>query len=503
MIIFRRLLLTAITGLLIYGAANVYAEWEFSGYGINETYAKVVLVDPDDAGVIYAATDFFLYVSRDEGKSWKEIFTLPGKENTINFVAITGGLQRTIYVASANGVYLSFDDAYNWKHIYKDINAFCIAADLQNPDILYIAGDKGIFVSGGTWKDIPAKYIALGADGNLIYACSDEKIFKSEDKGQTWREIYSLLRKDLPETVNTEEPDEGSEESFAEINSLAIDPKNAEHIYAAVSKGVLFSTNKGKNWNFMTALGLGNTEVRYILASEDDIYAAAYKGVFKYDKKKTRWVELYEGAGFRDARFLSQSKNGTIWVAAGNGIFKTAKKNAQIEYSSAGIPAHIADNFKHEPGIREVQRAAIRYAEVHPDKIQNWRRQARIKALLPEFDFDYDKNVYMGASSYYVGPRDWGVGLKWDVGDLVFSDDQTNIDVRSRLMVQLRDDILDDVTRLYYERRRLQVEMFTSSPKSEKEKYDKLLRIEELTANIDALTGSWFSSQIEEKQNET
>lgn len=47
---------------------------------------------------------------------------------------------------------------------------------------------------------------------------------------------------------------------------------------------------------------------------------------------------------------------------------------------------------------------------------------------------------------YFVGPDDvtrynnknWGVSLTWELGDLIYSDDQANIDVRSRLMVQLR-----------------------------------------------------------------
>jgi len=45
--------------------------------------------------------------------------------------------------------------------------------------------------------------------------------------------------------------------------------------------------------------------------------------------------------------------------------------------------------------------------------------------------------------------------------------------------------------------------MLVSSPRTEKEKYDKLLRIEELTANIDALTGGWFSEQIEGRKRKS
>ena len=33
-----------------------------------------------------------------------------------------------------------------------------------------------------------------------------------------------------------------------------------------------------------------------------------------------------------------------------------------------------------EPTVLELQRAAIRYAEVNPDKITNWRHQAAVKS---------------------------------------------------------------------------------------------------------------------------
>ena len=66
-----------------------------------------------------------------------------------------------------------------------------------------------------------------------------------------------------------------------------------------------------------------------------------------------------------------------------------------------------------ELGIREIQQEAIRYAEVYPEKIANWRKQARIKALMPELTLDYDKTVTTALGATYdrvqVGPRDWGL----------------------------------------------------------------------------------------------
>jgi hypothetical protein len=159
--------------------------------------------------------------------------------------------------------------------------------------------------------------------------------------------------------------------------------------------------------------------------------------------------------------------------------------------------------FKDEPGIEEVQQAAIRYAEVEPEKIACWRRNAVIRTLLPELSLDYDKTIYgsvsstTGKSVFATGPYDWGFSLKWDLADIIWNPSQTSIDVRSRLMVKLRNEILAEVNRLYFERRRLQIELFREpSPDSDK-KLKKELHIAELTAQIDGLTGGYFSWKLE------
>ena len=116
---------------------------------------------------------------------------------------------------------------------------------------------------------------------------------------------------------------------------------------------------------------------------------------------------------------------------------------------------------------------------------------------------DFDKTVTTALGSTYdktaVGPQDWGVNLKWKVGELIWNGDQTSIDSRSKLMVELRDDIINELTRLYFERRRLQMEMLFQPPQSDIERVEKELRLQELTALIDGLTGGYLSRCIKNK----
>ncbi|MCK4830055.1 hypothetical protein KA005_80795, partial [bacterium] len=108
-----------------------------------------------------------------------------------------------------------------------------------------------------------------------------------------------------------------------------------------------------------------------------------------------------------------------------------------VSAAQAGITSEeIAKHFQNEPSIEEIQEAAVQYAEVQPEKIASWRKKAAVKALFPTLSVDYDKVVEIRGGATYekiiTGPNDWGVTLKWDLGDVIWNPSQTSIDVRSR-----------------------------------------------------------------------
>ncbi|MEK6732682.1 MAG: hypothetical protein AABY55_03565 [Candidatus Omnitrophota bacterium] len=169
----------------------------------------------------------------------------------------------------------------------------------------------------------------------------------------------------------------------------------------------------------------------------------------------------------------------------------------------------ILKKFETEPSISEVQEAAIEYAEVHPDKIKEWRDSARKQAMLPNISVGLDRYVIdywhwdsgTNPDTLQKGKDavSWDVTMTWDMGEFIWNSDQTTIDTRSKLMVELRDDIMNEVTRTYFERRRIQIELLASPPQDLKLGLEKELRLQELTADIDALTGGYFSKHMNEE----
>ena len=370
-----------------------------------------------------------------------------------------------------------------------------------------------------------------------MYAAADKGLYKSLDGGNGWRRILSTNTHDNDHLLSTAEESEDPHEieGGRTIKSIVIDPSNSEIIYIATSEGLCISRDGGGTWKRTGSLGLGSLDIRHILLDGDKnrhIYAATDRGVFRYSEASDIWQELYKGLISADAYYLALSPgheagSKTIWAATDKGVFKASipvqsPDSITVPVKSAAAHDHLREMdvlslFSHEPTIEEVMDAAMRYAEVEPEKIAHWREAAARRAWLPDLRFAYDKNNDWQSSSYFYSTssekykdnditsgRDdgWSVSVTWELGELIWNNDQTSIDSRSKLMVQLRDDVLNEVTRLYFERRRLQVGTLLSPPEGRADAIERELRLQELTADLDALTGSYFSRKMKQGERQ-
>ncbi len=181
--------------------------------------------------------------------------------------------------------------------------------------------------------------------------------------------------------------------------------------------------------------------------------------------------------------------------------------------------------FAHEPDVQEVQKAAVKYAHIDPLMFKIWRDNAKKKALLPESfqvsvghdtddDTDYarSKSISLSGGTVTVGPDDevWGhdtdsdwdyeLKMKWNLQDYMFNTDMLRVSAETEDQVELRQDILNDVTKLYFDRRRLQVEAVLDTRVGVQQKMNRTLRLDELTAIIDGMTGGYFSQELTRRQ---
>lgn len=185
-------------------------------------------------------------------------------------------------------------------------------------------------------------------------------------------------------------------------------------------------------------------------------------------------------------------------------------------------PEAVLARFDHEPAVEMVQQWASAYAQVQPETVAKWLRASRAFGALPllraEFrqvdDWDNDFRYYdeLGlpptvddgnlSPVKYAAQTGQGRYIKvqatWWLMDLVMSPEQIRVIQEAQDVVKLREKIQGEVTRLYFERRRLQVDMLLNPPSDLLSQVKDEIRLRELQANIDAYTGGAFSQALTE-----
>ena len=177
-------------------------------------------------------------------------------------------------------------------------------------------------------------------------------------------------------------------------------------------------------------------------------------------------------------------------------------------------------SFGHEPSVQDVHRWTSSYAKASPHLVERWLKASRNFAALPQLTLEYrlkdgwDQDfVYLTSAGGAAitpeedvlpqlsdGGRDkdayYTVRMRWDLHELVMSSERIRVINEAQDIAKLRDKFLVEATNLYFERRRLQVEMMLAPRSDVLGQVRDQLRLMEVTANLDALTGGAFSAAM-------
>ena len=135
-----------------------------------------------------------------------------------------------------------------------DCPAQCLALDPRDPDTVYVglgAGGVRKTMDGGcTWADLGLAdqqvfSVAVSAADGAVYAGTEPSaLFRSDDGGETWRELTGLL--DLPSRPTWSFP---PRPWTSHVRWIAPSPHEAGTILAGIELGGLMrSTNGGETW---------------------------------------------------------------------------------------------------------------------------------------------------------------------------------------------------------------------------------------------------------------
>ena len=241
--------------------------WRLIGPGDAD---QVTAISISKKGIVYISTDIGgVYRSNDNGESWEPINKGIRSYDVVTPVLIDPDDEKVLYIGTRGGFYKSRDGGQTWapkwngvgngKPAYSSISACVgsIAIDPANSEIIYM----GFGNRSGKMK----------WTGN---------IYRSSDKGESWRVISSL----------------GKGVMIRHIHAVT-----HEIIYIASNTGLFKSSNAGNSWEKIV-----NIPARSIVTHPEHphivYFAAGNKGVYKSYDSGENWVKINNGLSLRSGK---------------------------------------------------------------------------------------------------------------------------------------------------------------------------------------------------------
>lgn len=456
-------------------------------------------------------------------QGWEK--TIPDKFNpkTINQVIFDESRPKAILVASNDGLFYGKENTGDYVNLFSSLSpdkrAVHTSAVIGN--VIFAGTGDGLYYGniGGKWSKagngLRGKiFKCITASGENIYAASEEGIFFSSDSGKNWQQLpIGRIKAVYSEAEQTATADNEEYASPGAINALSLAPAPLEILVIGADSGLYILNLREKGSSLYKISASSGIPVSALSppAKENIIYFIGQNRLYGFNVNDKSINEINNEEVFYGLKCLifnpDTRKHYRLDERGISEITSSPPCQRPSGESVNSFMEKITAIHGNDPGINLLREAAIQYAEVSPEKVREWRSKAATRAWLPTVSLgcDYSKGdnyeIYTSATKDYIvqGPdkysRGYDIRLAWDLADLIYNQDQTSIDTRSRLTVELRNDILEDLNRLYFERRRLLAKSLSRKTSLDSQAQEEiLLKIEELTARIDGLTNGYLSS---------
>lgn len=401
-----------------------------------------------------------------------------------NFLVLNKSRNHPEYASAANGFY-HYDSrkkkwlnrSYGLKRDFQDSFGFGrFHLDRENNKI-YLATSSGVYLSnnqGQTWikNNNGLKTNANGffdirqiiSENNKLILLSSTGLYQSElSKTLSWQSI----------PVDYSQKDENYNPDF-----YSIDIKE---------NSIIISNSQGQIFN----LSLANNDISEIKTEEPVLEISENTQI------KTEKIEIVD--------------NGTTSISIENNIQNTTNIALKV--------------LKLEPKIQDLHKIALEFAGIPTgQKFAAYKRQARWRNLIPHLEAFADKdrgdslssqtqandNYSSSNSSISSGyeetnlnkndsAKNSGLKVSWSLANVVYDPEINDINTSARITANIRENILTELTQIYYARKELLYKLLDQSLNNNSEDFfNNKLKLEEYTAQLDARTGAWFSAKLED-----
>ncbi len=384
----------------------------------------VVSLGSGTSGAVFAGTaDGHVFASQDAGLHWE----LRGRVGTRTDAVIsrlvsepgaTGGLFAAVWyqeAGSGGGVFRSEDGGRTWKPSGlqgEAVRAVEIAPG--NPKEFVAGAMSGVFRSadgGNSWERISPvgdeelrrlDSVAIDPrDGNVIYAGTFHLPWKTTDGGKNWKPVIAGLIDD------------------SDIMSLRVDATNPERLYLSACSGIYRSDNQGEAWTKLQGIPYAARRTQAIVQDPQQsgtLYAATTEGLWVTHDSGESWKRTTPKEWVIDGVVVLLGANGqhgrVVVGTEGQGILISNDAGESFTASNAGFTHRIISQLVGDPKQPEhllilVQMGGARLMESR-DAGMNWESMLSTKSR-SETEKELDAESVERA---YGSPWGWLVRLR-------------------------------------------------------------------------------------------
>ena len=230
-----------------------------------------------------------MFTSNDGGRTWLRLARLGGDEYVLDHISIDPQDSNRIYVSA-------------WSSSGQQIGEIFRTRD-----------------GGRNWDTLPAMHgksiramAMYKGDSNVLVAGALDGVFRSRDGGDTWERLSPANSADIKN-----------------IESIAVDPKDPNTVYAGTWHLAWKTSDAGANWQHINKGMIDDSDVFSVIVDHDNpsvVFASACSGIYKSETAGNLFSKI-QGIPFtaRRTRVLKQDPTNEKIVYAGTteGLWKT------------------------------------------------------------------------------------------------------------------------------------------------------------------------------------
>ena len=287
--------------------------------GCNRSDAIVVLeLHPKNPDIIYAATNDYIYKTRDGGQTWTNL-SQGMTHSRVIALAIDPAYPATVYAGTkGDAVFKSHDGGQVWRSMRAGLDDVTITAvvnqfvfDQADNTHLFVATTMGVFETtnaGDSWtkrmdgmKEV-LMVVTLGLDPTrpaILYAGTSGGVYKSVDQAGHWEKVNNGLVS--PAIIKSSRA--------LNVTAVLVDPHEPDTVYAATLEGLYKSTDAAASW-----VRIGQSLQDQMLFSmvldrtrKGVIYLGGREGIQRSEDGGNTWTTLNKGLATLNVRSLAQS----------------------------------------------------------------------------------------------------------------------------------------------------------------------------------------------------